>query len=242
MNNNANEIVKPLPRGLRHVSEFLAEKPVIEPATAVTKPVATVKLPEVGVENPEWRKKIFGLDESDDRVRKCLISCERYLRRAINNDRSKGTWLLISGPVGTGKTHAARAVFKQFSSWSMTAWDLGVWKNARADFLDWPTIRSDKFFDTRMDEVRGGNGFFGANLVVLDDIGAEVDRFKTGEEAERLRQILTICENKWLLVTSNLPREKFPEVYDARVASRLSAAAYVQLFGCKDWRKRSDDL
>jgi hypothetical protein len=55
---------------------------------------------------------------------------------------------------------------------------------------------------------------------------------------ERLRLVLEACESKWLLATTNATPAQLKTVWDARVASRLSRAAVLDLTGSADYRPR----
>jgi hypothetical protein len=50
---------------------------------------------------------------------------------------------------------------------------------------------------------------------------------------------MEICKTKWLLVTTNVPKAKFPTVFDGRVASRLEFAVVLDLAGALDYRARA---
>jgi DNA replication protein DnaC len=73
-------------------------------------------------------------------------------------------------------------------------------------------------------------------LIVLDDLGAETDRFRSGTPAARLRRLLEQSQNKWLIATTNTPKAEWPNVFDNRVASRLSAARVITTTGIPDYR------
>ena len=75
-----------------------------------------------------------------------------------------------------------------------------------------------------------------ARMVLIDDVGSETDRFRTGEPAERLRVILDLCAGKWLLITTNVPKAKFADVFDVRVQSRLERAVVLDRVGVPDYR------
>lgn len=61
----------------------------------------------------------------------------------------------------------------------------------------------------------------GTDLMFLEDIGPEVDRFKTGEPTERLREVLNSLKNKWLVTTTNVPISEWERRWDGRVMDRL---------------------
>ena len=99
---------------------------------------------------------------------------------------------------------------------------------------DWTLIAQTPMFDTHhMDEIKR------AEIVMIDDVGSEVDKYKSGEPTSRLRQILSLCDDKFLLLTTNLTKTAFFERYDARVADRLQAAHWCDMTGVPSYRSKT---
>lgn len=182
---------------------------------------------------------MFGLDESHHpKVARLTLAGERFVKRALLNDRSRGSQLVVHGPTGIGKTTVARRVARYFRSRAIDAWLSRYWRGPSVpsvETVDWPTFtakdREDHFEDTLFDIET-------ASLVVLDDVGAEVDRFRSELSNERLRRVLELCRNKWLLVTTNVAGNQWDTRFDPRAASRLRAAHYLDLTGVPDYRPR----
>jgi DNA replication protein DnaC len=59
------------------------------------------------------------------------------------------------------------------------------------------------------------------SLLVLDDIGTETDRFKSGDATCRLCDLLNRRENKFTVLTTNIPPADWLAHWDARVSDRL---------------------
>lgn len=158
---------------------------------------------------------------------------ERWTKAAARNERVPTRWMAFVGSPGTGKSHAMRAAWTFLRTHNVDLWQLrhhstppsarfAVWSNvvglgegAWADFED--DVRRSAF-------------------VFLDDVGTEIDRFKTGQHVERLRVVLDLCGAKWLLLSSNLTRETFGKAFDARIESRLQRAAILDMTGAPDYR------
>jgi hypothetical protein len=59
------------------------------------------------------------------------------------------------------------------------------------------------------------------DLLFLEDVGAEVDRFNSGEPRSRLREILGVMKNHWMIMTTNIMPAAWPSRWDSRIADRL---------------------
>lgn len=77
-----------------------------------------------------------------------------------------------------------------------------------------------------------------SQIIFLDDVGSEADRFRSGESATRLRRVLAKAESKWLLITTNLSQAEFSNVYDIRVSDRLNGAHWCQLSDVPSYRPK----
>jgi DNA replication protein DnaC len=180
----------------------------------------------------------LGLTETHPKVEKLSRWGEWFIRRSCLNVRDKGTWLVISGPTGVGKTHVGEVAVRFFNDWAVDLCVAGVWKNHRvptAAFLDWPkAIRRTEENDPEM-VLRDA---LESQVIVIDDAGAEVDRFKSGAGADLLRSFLSDCELKFVLLTTNVPRAEWTEKFGDRVADRLNSAHHHDMTGAPSYRPR----
>jgi DNA replication protein DnaC len=187
--------------------------------------------------SPEFRQRLFGMNEHHPRVKELTICGEWFVRSIANNQRSEGTALMISGPPGTGKTHVARSIYRYVGAWGVDILLRNKLKShPNAKWVDWPDIAEADDQTGFLDACRDieESGFF-----VLDDIGSEADRFKNSVPTSRLRRILSRTEGKWILATTNLTREECLNAYDARVADRLQAFKWFILPDVPSYRARS---
>src|SRR3990167_7728798 len=115
--------------------------------------------------------------------------CEWFLRQSVNNAREKGTHLILCGNSGTGKTASMRRVAEQCAAWGVEASLSAGWRGVFPFtlWIEWPAVvessKPEKFEDALYDLKT-------AQIVFIDDVGSESDKFKSGEAASRLRRVL----------------------------------------------------
>lgn len=192
------------------------------------------------LEDEAWRKKYFKLDETHHpKVQKLATWGEWFLRYAANNNRTKGAWLAIGGPPGVGKTHVAQKVYAWLACYAIDLWQSGKWhKVPRVAKWDWPRIVEDDSGEIWEEALNGINGMVASDIVVLDDVGAEVDRFKSEMNKGRLRSAMNACEGKWLLMNTNIEKADWETQFGVRGADRLRAAHYLDMTGVPSYRPK----
>jgi DNA replication protein DnaC len=132
------------------------------------------------------------------------------------------------GSVGNGKTRLAKGIFKTASvhaSEAMEHWG----KGPQSTFCRWSEL-----LDAR------GEVFEAAcedDLTVIDDIGAEVDKFKNGQNIEKLCALLEHRANKFTVITTNISPHLWSQKWDERVESRLNHNSIVMELSGPDLRK-----
>lgn len=105
---------------------------------------------------------------------------------------------------------------------------------AALKFAEWgnrvPTISWCNWSDFAEIDPRDRDGAWDdvalADLVVIDDLGSEVDKFKSGRPTENIRLMLEdrFKGRKATLITTNIPAREFDTRWDPRVAGRLARA------------------
>lgn len=145
------------------------------------------------------------------------------------NDDPHDRLLVLSGLPGCGKTHIAQRVWAWAQLTALTRWEhLRCPSDAlpTVHFADWFKLADDDRCTVSMWDnfVRGAGAY---SLFVLDDIGAETDRYRTGVPTARLCELLNTRANKFTLITTNVPFAKWRERWDARVEDRLLRNAVI---------------
>lgn len=184
----------------------------------------------------------FNVDGHPDRLVAADLT-NRFLNRYVANDGSKGKWRVIGGTVGTGKTMLAKVVLHCAMSQTLMA-EIRASRNAthtpEAHLLKWVEFGSDEHSEKDFGE-RLENFIKPATLVVIDDIGAESDRYKSGVGRNRLLRVLEVCDKKWLFATTNLNPDQYEKRYDERVSSRLRGAVSVWI-DAPDYRQTNKEI
>lgn len=188
------------------------------------------------VQNPQFRADLLRLDESHHPKVEELAKAAEWLIRAMSvNDLSRGRCFGFSGSPGCGKTKVARGIYR----FAMSNGPDLLWAQKRSKWaalwLDWPNIAER---DDETDFLDARQQLEDASFVVLDDVGSETDRFKTGLPASRLRRILSIVESNktWCVVTSNMSRGELVDLYDSRVADRFIGFQWLNLGNVPSYR------
>lgn len=127
--------------------------------------------------------------------------------------------LIIAGHNGVGKTHVAESLYRWANAIkidSFLKWKTGS-QVPRIEKFEWAKVVSLETSEFRLWLLDRSE----TQLLFLEDVGAEVDRFKTSEPIERLRQVLDDFKNKFLVITTNFGPDEWETKFDLRVADRL---------------------
>ena len=191
--------------------------------------------------DPLWWCRALRLDPGHhEKVAKLARWAGYFARRTLRNDRSGGTWLVLSGPTGTGKTTVGKFCKRVFNDWAFDVMLSGKsnWKMDRRPFaerLNWPAYCDNaerNGSNYRIEEVKS------ADVIILDDVGAECDRYKSGAPKSDLRNLLESIAGKWLMISTNVPKDDWIDAFGARVADRLDAAKSFSTDGIPSYRSK----
>lgn len=158
---------------------------------------------------------------------------------ALNKLNKKS--LVMCGSVGTGKTHLAIAIAKNYrTKKKITIMEEVTGKiTFNIKFLD-----ADEFFLTLTDLAMSGkskleymNQLFYNDLIILDDLG--IANF-TPAKQENLYYFINKCyqKNFPVVITTNFTLEQLENI-DARIPSRLNEMATILSFDFNDYRLKN---
>ncbi len=144
---------------------------------------------------------------------------EAFCSRWFSNDTNKSL-LVIVGVYGNGKTHTAKAIHRFCSAAAVPAFETMRWGNSKlpsASFIAWPAA-ADAFAEKQFGLMQDA---FETDLVILDDVGAETDQYKSGICKDKLCQILSRRERKFTVITTNISPANWETQLDGRINDRL---------------------
>ena len=182
-----------------------------------------------------WQAKWLGLDtRGAPQIQQLADEAEKFCARWFKNQPVKSL-MVITGEVRTGKSHTAKKIFRFCHTAAFTAFEGQKWGTRAIPsslFLSWPEVVAQLSEKNRsiMEDA------FAADLLVLDDIGADNDPWKVGTDA--LCQILSRREQKFTVITTNIHSVGWLERFDQRIADRLLRNSVVlDLSQVKPYRK-----
>ena len=169
-----------------------------------------------------WQQKWLDLEACHDDVQRLADAASAFCGRWFRS--AEGVRLLVvTGEPGCGKTHVARRVAGWAQASAFTAW-----AESRSPSPSIPAVRFVEWADAanpeRMEErdfLRWLGDVDGDSMLVVDDSGAETDRFKGGVPIARLTDMLNRRAGKFTMLTTNKPPALWPEQWDERVTDRL---------------------
>ena len=182
---------------------------------------------------------------TEDKETKLALDLSRYTAQEMSENVIAHA--LYLGKTGTGKTHLAVGVAREMMRLSDFS--------KKAMFISYPEYYSlvQSMYQVqeaaKMVELEIMSEVKKADLVILDDLGAEIgeigeSRKPTDNNIKMLTRILDAREEKNLIVTSNLTGNDISKLYGERVMSRIRSNLktkngndrIIQLRNSKDYR------
>ena len=192
---------------------------LIATVTSTSDPGDASRSPRAYLSSPDWRAKWIGLDEHHAEVLEMSMAAEQFVKRCLTDD-GQPRLLVLSGKNGVGKTTVAQRIIEAVGLIGISAWSSGrCRKPPMSRSYHWQRLASVKPGDRQGETL--WTECVELDMALLDDIGAEVDQFKSGLAAENLRLMLEERKAKWTVVTTNIMPRDWSKAWDQRVEDRL---------------------
>lgn len=200
-----------------------------------TRTQPTTQQPQRHCNREVWLAKWVGLKVTHLKLSRLETGIFEFCRDYAKSP-ARGRRMLIHGPNGCGKTHAAKAISRWASRVAielpLAMGDMGA-RLAESVYWNWPAFVRSLY--GKWDRT---NELVEKELVILDDIGAEHDPSKFG--SAELYFILESRERKWTVLTTNVHPNEWAKKFDQRIASRfLRNCTVVDLEGVPDFRTKN---
>ena len=175
-----------------------------------------------------------------------LRVCHPTIQEAADATKSFGlSWfrherarrLVLSGRSGCGKTELAKSLFAWARALSFMSWEKGHYRQPPSvGFILWQEV-CDRLEDPRASMTELLADAVNESLLIVDDIGAESDRFKSGKSTDALCYLMTRRQDKgFTFLTTNVPPDGWQTKWDERVRDRLLRDSTVVDMGeCPSW-------
>jgi DNA replication protein DnaC len=154
-------------------------------------------------------------------------AAEKWGKDCMANSRGAPRLLVLCGETGVGKTMCLRGLSDYFTATRIRVWELTFWPKGPPEisFTLWSRWAN-------LDPAKGEDADLFRELtrpdvLLLDDVGAEADRFKSGAAIANLTELLSRRAEKWTAISMNyLPEtwvgtEAVPGRFGKRVGDRL---------------------
>lgn len=171
----------------------------------------------------DFNSRYFKLERRDQETVIMIQEAERWAKAVMRNKGAEKIFIL-AGANGVGKTSVLKGMKKYFSACRMEVWRKGYWGTAKNDapasveFVEWSAV-SD--IDQR-DYPLLWEELVEPSILLLDDIGAEVDKFKSGAACKNLASLLSHRVGKYTATSTNILPAQWTAQWDKRVADRLA--------------------
>jgi len=165
-----------------------------------------------------------------------FTNSQRFVQNVLKaqSDEERALGLLLTGPVGTGKSHLAAAVFNKLKDIKTC-----VFVNV-PELID--KIQASYHSDANEKEEDIINALKTCDVLILDDLGAEYHKNINNDWATQ--KLFTVIDNRYrhyrpLFITTNCLRDELETKIGSRIMSRLAEMCVFNFCGGKDHRLQS---
>lgn len=186
------------------------------------------------LESP-WQRKWLGLAITHPDIQAAAKTVETFCGGFYHGKPAER--LILCGPTGNGKTSIATSIAKWATIIAIEAYTKKHWPNPpRTTLVRWQSVIDD--IEERSTAL-ALDPLLDSELLVVDDIGAETDRFKSGKPVDALTQLLSQAQGRtWLVITTNIGPDEWPTKWGDRVEDRLLRdSVVIDLSAVPSWAK-----
>ena len=174
-----------------------------------------------------WQRKHLRLEITHPSVQTMADAVEAFAGRWFRREPSQRL-LVLSGITGCGKTHCLHAIERVASLLSVTAYTGLRWPHPPTLWsVEWPRVVATCDDSTEDSVLTDCND---ADLLLVDEIGAESDRYRSGHSTGLLASLLNRridTPGLYTLITTNVPPSEWSSRWDARIENRLLRGSVV---------------
>jgi DNA replication protein DnaC len=165
----------------------------------------------------EWQRRRLNLEAFCPAIQVMADATQDWCMNLARYGKA-GRCIVISGPFGCGKTECIRAAARYTRDVRMAVWP-EPWPHP-LQFLavNWPDFIREQVEQDNHEQMED---LTQSDVVFLDDVGAEEDRFKSGTPARILGDVLGKMERKFVFITTNINPDGWADRWDGRVEDRL---------------------
>lgn len=127
---------------------------------------------------------------------------------------------MLTGPFGCGKTEMLRAAKTYVRDITYAAWPEHWSKPLVMTYVNWGDFIRGQVDDNNREQLED---LVSSDVIFIDDLGSEDDRFRSGSPTRILGDTLGKIENRFIFMTSNIdPTDSgWRKRWDGRVEDRL---------------------
>lgn len=150
----------------------------------------------------------------------CLANATEAWCRGVMTRQSANRVLLMTGPFGTGKSHCLKACVRFVREARQEIWP-EPWPHPPSfQSCNWAVMVREVIENDNRD---AWEDLLACDVVFLDDLGSEEDRFKSGGAVRVLGDTLgrIVDQKKFAVLTTNIEPDGWKARWDGRVHDRL---------------------
>jgi hypothetical protein len=185
---------------------------------SLTAPPSANYFAESGNLATRWQRLRIGLETITPAVQVMATEAEHWCSRVRNNASRVARLIVLAGPFGCGKTEILKGARGYIKDIYMRVDDCAWKKSITIASIVWPEFIADYISqknNERMEDI------ITSDVVFIDDVGAESDRFRSGEPTQILGEMLGALDKKFVFITTNIEPAGWKLRWDGRVEDRL---------------------